>query len=196
MSRAGRWAGHLPGYQEDLTLAEHSCDRGSPALPPWRAEGLGSPPHPRRPGLSSHLVSFQLPPGEPSSSRSELNPTPFRGWGCHPHVCAQHCQLCTRVWLAALYFHACARATRVCPARCQPRTESGRAGRPASGTQCRRVGLFFPVCFGFRKKNSPNELPCGAFPFIFSAQVSLKGTSLSVSNSFALNSSRSFARAV
>lgn len=80
MSRAG----HLPGNREDLTRAEHSCDWGSPALPPWRAEGLGSASHPRRPGLSFHLVCFQLPLGEPSTSRSELNPKPFWGWGVPP----------------------------------------------------------------------------------------------------------------
>ena len=59
-------------------------------------------------------------------------------------------------------------------------------------------GFVFSLCvLGSGKKYiSLNEFPLGQFSLHFSAQVSIKGTSLSVSNSFALNSSGSFARAV
>ena len=89
--------------------------------------------------------------------------------------------------------HACAQASCVCPAHCQPSSESGRASLPLAHFVAAVDGwvCFFPVCFGFRRKKkiSLNELPLGRFSLHFSAQVSIKGTSLSVSNSFALNSS-------
>lgn len=91
--------------------------------------------------------------------------------------------------------------TCMCPACCQPSTESGRVCLPlAPGVD---GWVCFPCVFwvqGEKKNISQMSFSWGAFPsfffFFFSAQVSLKGTSLSVSNSFALNSSESFARAV
>lgn len=170
---------------------------GGPWALPLATEGPlpSPPPSGLRPGAHTRM---------PSSSPGKLGSAPFLG--CCPLPLPSSPLLPTRVCpglpapfthlAGALHSHACARASPVCPAHCQSGTESGRASLPLAprvdGWVC-----FSPGCFGFRgKKKSPNELSLGHFSLHFSAQVSLKGTSLSVSNSFALNSSRSFARAV
>lgn len=119
------------------------------------------------------LVSLQLPTRESSSSRSELSSAPFwgrggGGEGVPPlHVCAPDFQFRSHVCVAAPCSHACARATHVCPTRCQPSTE---ASWPplAPGVDCRRVGLFSLHVLGSeKKKKSPNELPLGRFSLHF-----------------------------
>lgn len=178
---------------------EHSCDGGALLPPPWGALGLWPSP------------------------QGTLNPTPIWPPSSCPHTraltlhqrawAALHSRgptpLCTcvpralnspQVCVATLHSHACAQASRVCPAHCQPSSESGRASLPLAHFVAAVDGwVCFSLCvLGSGKKIyiSLNELPLGQFSLHFSAQVSIKGTSLSVSNSFALNSSGSFARAV
>lgn len=194
----GEWGrvGGAPAWQSGEPPGARSTHvtGGVLTMPPWGA--LGSVPCPRLyPALLPHLVSFQLPTHEPSSSRSELSSTPFQGGAPPTRVCSA-LWLCTCVSVvAALYSHVCAQDTCVYPLTASPILSQ--SSLAASGTRCRRVGLFFPCVLGSEKKKNPQmSCPGALFPSFFSAQVSLKGTSLSVSNSFALNSSRSFVRAV
>lgn len=134
---------------------EHSCDGGALLPPPWGALGLcPSPqgtlnPHP-------HLASFQLPTHTcPQPPPASLGCTAFPG----PYpTCMPSALSSPQVFVAALHSHACAQASRVCPAHCQPSSESGRASLPLAHFVAAVDGwvCFLPVCFGFRrKKNIP-----------------------------------------
>lgn len=199
MSGTGQ-AGHLPGNLEDLTQARSTHVIGG-ALP---AATLGDPGLCPLPQTDPALpTSMEPPSGCPHASvlilpeQSELGSAPFQGCGPPRPPAPTPAHVCPELPVGALCSQTCAPAWHACPAPCQASTESGRASPPLA------PGVDGWVCFslhvlgsGERKKKSPNELSLGHFSLHFSAQVSLKGTSLSVSNSFALNSSRSFARAV
>ena len=172
VSRAGQ-VGHLPGNGGVSPLhpgREHLCDGGALLPPPWGALGLWpSPqgtlnPHP-------HLASFQLPTRAcPHPPPASLGCAVFPGPYPTTHMCAQSSQLST-----SLCCHS--PLTCVCPGlTCMPSSLPAqlwvRTCQPASGTfcsHCRRVGLFFPVCFGFRKKKYiPKWAPPWAiFPSFF-----------------------------
>lgn len=153
--------------------------------------------------LSLHTARTYTPPPTPHApgaihrAHILLAPSSVPSQGCS-HFCT-----CVRPTVLSLHTPHCAPLPHVrpgltwmCPACCQPSIESGRVCLPLApsvdGWVC------FPCMFwvqGEKKKCSPNELPLPAlFPSFFSAQVSLKGTSLSVSNSFALNSSEKFCK--
>ena len=106
-------------------------------------------PHP-------HLASFQLPTHTcPQPPPASLGCAAFPG----PYpTCMPSALSSPQVFVAALHSHACAQASRVCPAHCQPSSESGRASLPLAHFVAAVDGwvCFLPVCFGFRrKKNIP-----------------------------------------
>lgn len=113
------------------------------------------------------------PPQQPSTPRSptptalslSAGPCSTQDW-CHLRTRVPSFQLCTQVCAASLYStsvprpHVCAQPTA------SPALSQG--ALLASGTQGRRVGLFFSGCLGFRGKiKPPNELSLGRFPLHF-----------------------------
>lgn len=200
VSGTGR-AGHLPGNLEDLAQAGSTHLTGEPCpLPPSGA--LGSAPCHRQTLPSPPPCSLR-PAAHPrvaSSCPSELGSAPCQGGCppcCTPPPAPTPAYVCPALPVGALHSHTCSPASHARPAPCQSSTESGRASSPPLAPSVDGWVCFSLYVLGSgKKKKSPNELSLGHFSLHFSAQVSLKGTSLSVSNSFALNSSRSFARAV
>lgn len=150
-------AGHLPGNQENIPLLpvdqEHSCDWGCPA--PCHPAGPFAQAYPT---LLPHLASCQLPAQEPSSSR--VSPVPLSSLGCHSlprgatPACACPALPALRVRLCRSSAHMGVPGPHVC-AQLTASPALSQSSLAASGTRCRRVGLFCFVCFGFRKKKIP-----------------------------------------